>query len=321
MKRQEPDRVILVGVPDQVRRSFGGLLFVPPLRLHSVEEPPDPEATASEPLFYLLGRVPRLEEPGALEAWLDRLAAAGSAPVALLLPRSGHSWCAAALHPQFCGLLPCETELEMEALERVLRSARRLHAQRRVQAEHRRGRFGWSLLTAEAADIERVWLLVESVLQGLTGPSAELARVGMAFSEALANAVEHGNLELGSSLKDGGPEGMARFFEERARRLQDPQFRSRRVHLDVWLRGTRLRIRLRNEGARFDPAEIPISAREFEAASPYGLGLAMMRSLVDAVSLSRDGRTLTLRHRLRSGLPDRRGLEAKEDRERERPAA
>lgn len=317
MKPQERDLIVLVGGPERVRKAVGGLLFVPPLRVQAVVTPPDPLTTRTEPLLYLVGQCEALARPGALLAWLDRLAEVEGAPAALLLPRTGQSWCGATAHPQFCGLLPSDPDLAVEDMERVLHSARRVSSRRWGRRVTRSGRFHFSLPTSEAADTERVWLLVETVLTGLLGPLPELARVGMAFSEVLTNSVEHGNLELGSGLKDEPPDGMLRFFEERARRLRDPRYRRRRVQVQVALRGSQLKIRVRNEGASFDFAAMQTPDRPGLGSSPYGLGLAMIRSLVDGIGVSEEGRCLTLTHRLRRAD----SADGVESRPRRRPAA
>ena len=299
MKPQERDLIVLVGGPERLRKAVESLLFVPPLRVQALAAPPDPRKTRSEPLLYLVGQSDALTRPGALLTWLDRLAEVDGAPAALVLPRTGQSWSAATAHPQFCGLVPCEPDLEVEDLERVLHAARRISVRRWGRRATRRGRFRFSLPTSEAADTERVWLLVESVLIAVVGPRPELARVGMAFSEVLTNSVEHGNLELGSALKDEAPDGMLRFFEERALRLRDPRYRRRRIQVQVAIRGSRLRIRVRNEGASFDFAAMQSPERSEPGNSPYGLGLAMIRSLVDGIGVSEEGRCLTLTHRIR----------------------
>jgi anti-sigma regulatory factor (Ser/Thr protein kinase) len=317
VKPQERDLIILIGGPERVRKAVEALLFVPPLRVQAVTTPPDPARTRSEPLLYVIGQCEALGRPGALLSWLDRLAGVDGAPAALMLPRLGQNWCAATAHPQFCGLLPCDPDLEIEDMERVLHAARRVSVRRWGQRVSRQGRFHFSLPTSEAADVERVWLLVETVLSGLLGPHPELPRVGMAFSEALTNAVEHGNLELGSGLKDEEPDGMLRFFEERAQRLLDPRYRRRRVQVSVALRGRRLRIRVRNEGASFDFASLHPRETRPAGASPYGLGLAMIKSLVDSVGISEEGRCLTLTHHLHRSLP----AEEQDGEERDRAAA
>ncbi len=294
------DQIVLVGGPAGARRALEALGYVPPLRIRQVTTPPVPGKDHPEPLVYILGPTDGLATAEAINAWLDRLADGGGAPVALLVPRSGFAWCAAGSHPQCCGFLPLESEVRAEDAERILQAARRHWHRRGGPAAVRRARLRWNLSTPEAADSERIWLLVESVLTGLVGPSPDLPRVGMAFSEALTNAVEHGNLDLGSTLKDGQPGGMLRFFEERARRLALPFYARRRIHLAVSIRGARVRIRLRNDGIGFDPSELAGSSpdpRSVEA--PCGLGLTMIESLVDHAAISPDGRSITLSHRLR----------------------
>jgi len=305
MRPQELDLVLLIGGPERARRTIENLLFAPPLRVRSLPGPPEIGGPASEPLLYLLGQSETLGTARAITGWLDRLADAEAAPVALLTPRPGEEWAAATAHPQFCGLLPCDPEVQVEQMERILSEARRIYARRWGRRAIRRGQLAWSFPTSEAADIERTWLLIESVLTGLVGTSPALARLGMAFGEALTNAVEHGNLELDSAVKELQPDGMLRFFEERRRRLQDPALSRRRIHVAVSLRGPRLRVRLRHEGLGCDPEQMRPSS-PVRAAAPHGLGMLMIRSLVDRAAISSDGRTVILEQRIEGGprLPD-----------------
>jgi anti-sigma regulatory factor (Ser/Thr protein kinase) len=120
----------------------------------------------------------------------------------------------------------------------------------------------------------------------------------MAFTEALTNAVEHGNLELASSIKDES-DGMRRFYTERRRRLADPHYAARRVRVELQIREEYLQIRLRNQGPGFRPADTardPFDLRP--RPRPYGLGLRMIEGLVDEVEIAPDGRGITLRSNL-----------------------
>ena len=105
MKPQERDLIVLVGGPERARRSLERLLFAPPLRVRPLAGPPDPAGPEPEPLLYLLGQSESLRDGDAITAWLDRLADAEGAPVALLVPPPGLEWSAATAPPPFCGCL------------------------------------------------------------------------------------------------------------------------------------------------------------------------------------------------------------------------
>lgn len=302
MKTQPRDLVVLVDASRRFERSVADLIFVPPLRVRRLIDPPNPETTTEEPLVYLIGESEALATSAALLGWLDRLGEEDGAPAALLLPRKGYEWCAAGTHPQFCGVLPCEPTVPIEALERILAESRRIQARRWGEGTVRTASMTWTFSAREAAHPEQAWLFLESVLSGVVGGSTDLSCLGMAFAEALTNAVEHGNLELDSSMKDGSENGLVRFFEERERRLADPRYGRRRVQVSADLKGSRIRVRIRNQGRGFDPGSRTRRTKaEQRFLGAHGLGLDMIESLVDHLSLSPDGRTVTLTHTIPRG--------------------
>ena len=293
------DTLVFVGDAGAARTTLEALRFVPPLRVKHVARPAraDPgEGTTT--LLYLLGRCAALPDTPAIAGWLDRLAVTDGPPAALVLPRTESGWCALAAHPQCCGLLTAQPALDVTEMERVVTAARRTQVRRWRRGHTPAGRLAWNFSTAEAAEGERIWLLLASVLADLRGLDEELPRLGMAFNEALTNAVEHGNLELTSSLKDED-DSMSRFCAERGRRLANPRYAARRVRVELQIREEYLQIRLRNQGPGFRPS---IAARAHLdrplRPHPYGLGLRMIEGLVDEVEIAPDGRGITLRSNL-----------------------
>jgi len=113
---------------------------------------------------------------------------------------------------------------------------------------------------------------------------------GIAFAEPLTNAVEHGNLELDSSLKDEPSEDSVGFTPNgnggcgaAVRPASGPGERSR-------------------DGARRPPADPASGSRlsrsranprlpGHQVSRPYGYGLRMIESTVDEMQISDDGRT------------------------------
>lgn len=300
------DALVVIGDAGATGAILNALHFVPPLRIEQATRParPDPDSGTTT-LLFLLGDCAALPDTPAIAGWLDRLVTTNGPPAALLLPRGEPGWCSLAAHPHCCGLLTTRPVLDVTEVERIVTAARRAHARRWRRGRAPTGRMAWNFSTSEAADVERVWLLLASVLADLRGLDEELPRLGMAFTEALTNAVEHGNLELPSSLKDED-DAMAGFFAERARRLTDPRLGARRVRVELQIHPQYLRIRLRNQGPGFGPRDTARTRLDLRAREhPYGLGLRMIEGLVDDVEIAPDGRGITLTSML-SPLPHRR---------------
>jgi CheY-like chemotaxis protein len=116
-------------------------------------------------------------------------------------------------------------------------------------------------------------------------------RATVALREAILNAIEHGNLELTGSRREGRDERYQRLLEER--RDKAP-YRDRRVQ--VVTRGTRTEavFVVRDEGPGFDPSVLPDPAEPSNLASAGGRGLLLIRTFMDEVFHGDGGREITM---------------------------
>jgi anti-sigma regulatory factor (Ser/Thr protein kinase) len=118
-----------------------------------------------------------------------------------------------------------------------------------------------------------------------------LLRVSMALREALVNAIEHGNLEVSSSLRERDDDS---YLQELRRRRELDPYRSRRVMLSA--RETRESVTyvVRDEGPGYNVAALPdpTDPRNLEKCS--GRGLLLIRAFMDEVSHNKSGNEITL---------------------------
>ncbi len=119
----------------------------------------------------------------------------------------------------------------------------------------------------------------------------ELMRVGIALHEALINAMHHGNLEVGSELRDAGGDVYRELIE---RRLRESGYCDRRVHLTVNLSRSELSCVIRDEGPGFEPADVanPTDPENLEKLS--GRGLYLIWTFMDRVAHNETGNEITL---------------------------
>lgn len=119
----------------------------------------------------------------------------------------------------------------------------------------------------------------------------ELMRVGIALHEALINAMHHGNLEVGSELRDAGGDVYRELVE---RRLRESGYRDRRVRLTVNLSRSELSCVIRDEGPGFEPAAVadPTDPENLEKLS--GRGLYLIWTFMDRVDHNESGNEITL---------------------------
>lgn len=117
--------------------------------------------------------------------------------------------------------------------------------------------------------------------------------IAMAYHEALVNALEHGNLELDSSLKGD-------LFNPRddfdalsiARRTSEP-WASRRVDVRMEVTPDRYEVIIRDGGNGYDTRMVKQAVDE-DLSRRFGRGLAMIHMVMDEVSLNAPGNQITM---------------------------
>lgn len=123
-------------------------------------------------------------------------------------------------------------------------------------------------------------------------------RIGVAVNEALVNAIVHGNLEVGSELRERADNSYEKLIEARS---ATPPFRDRRVLVDAVVTPTECRIDLRDEGPGFDVAALPDPTDAENLLRCSGRGVMMMRSFMDEVVFNEAGNAVSLvKHRVES---------------------
>lgn len=117
-------------------------------------------------------------------------------------------------------------------------------------------------------------------------------RMAMGLKEALMNAIDHGNLELSSELREEGSGSSYRELgNERA--TQSP-FDSRRVTLKATVTDEEIRYVITDEGPGFDPATLPDPLDPENLLRPHGRGLMLIRNFMDSVSHNETGNEITM---------------------------
>jgi len=118
-----------------------------------------------------------------------------------------------------------------------------------------------------------------------------LLRVSLALREALVNAIEHGNLEVGSDMREREDDS---YLQELRRRRETDPYRSRRVTL--YARETRHDVTyvIRDEGPGFDIARVPDPTDPENLLKASGRGLLLIRAFMDEVAHNATGNEITL---------------------------
>ena len=127
---------------------------------------------------------------------------------------------------------------------------------------------------------------------GLVGEKRRL-RAGVAFEEALTNALYHGNLEVSSDLRDGPDPGA--YQRLAADRRTIPPYRDRRIRVRTSLSRAAGSVTIEDEGPGFNPAKLPDPLDPENMGRACGRGLLLIRTFVDGVSFNPTGNAITLR--------------------------
>ena len=126
---------------------------------------------------------------------------------------------------------------------------------------------------------------------------ADRVRLGVGLSEALANAMFHGNLELSSDLREVDADGYHNLAE--VRRRQSP-YQERRIEITVRLidagfpqRGSAVFV-IRDEGPGFDPTSLPDPTDPANLEKVSGRGILLMQAFMDRVDFNARGNEVTM---------------------------
>jgi CheY-like chemotaxis protein len=116
-------------------------------------------------------------------------------------------------------------------------------------------------------------------------------QLGVALSEALQNALEHGNLEVSSEARHAGMGPYQALLENRSR--TEPYCR-RRIRVVARFDRREARFVIADDGPGFDPAELPDPRAEQNLERLSGRGVLLMRTFMDEVSFNERGNIVTM---------------------------
>ena len=125
--------------------------------------------------------------------------------------------------------------------------------------------------------MERTVRILEDVLKHFEFPEEDRVNVLVAFSEAVANAILHGNRECAS----------------------------KQVHIRVQTGPSQATIWVRDEGEGFDVAAVVNPPAEENLLAPSGRGIVMMQAFMDQVEFFHVGEGMLVKMTKYFGLPER----------------
>ena len=116
--------------------------------------------------------------------------------------------------------------------------------------------------------------------------------MGVAFENALTNAMFRGNLELG---RDQFPVVSNLYVGQRA---VDERFKDRKVYVRTLITPESVQFTIRDQGPGFDTSTVPVVNDPESYKDGIGRGLVLIQAFMDEVTFSPSGNELTMiKHR------------------------
>jgi anti-sigma regulatory factor (Ser/Thr protein kinase) len=116
-------------------------------------------------------------------------------------------------------------------------------------------------------------------------------RLGVALTEALLNAIFHGNLGVSSDLRE---QGLADYFALAKQRTGEQPYCDRRVRVDARWTRTDCRFVIRDEGDGFDVASLPDPTDPSNLERASGRGVLLMQMFMNEVRFNDTGNEVTM---------------------------
>ncbi len=121
-----------------------------------------------------------------------------------------------------------------------------------------------------------------------------LLQVCTALTEALTNAIDHGNLELHSGMRESAGDAYRKLGEERS---QQPPYCDRRVYVTAKMTPSQATYSIRDEGPGFDPGTLPDPTDAENLLKLSGRGILLIRMFMDEVAFCETGNEITMTKR------------------------
>ena len=214
-------------------------------------------------------------------------------PVILMTAHGSEEIAVKALHLGAASYVP-KAELSRELRETVasvLETAQARSGHRRLMSCLARIESEFVLENDPSLIPPLVGHLKDVLAQMTEADDTTLLRASVALREALLNAMEHGNLELDSGLRESD---QARYHKLADERRQEKPYRDRRVAVRVKQTPHEAEYHITDEGRGFDPRKVPDPLDPANMERVSGRGLLLIRTFMTEMRHSERGNEITL---------------------------
>jgi len=119
-------------------------------------------------------------------------------------------------------------------------------------------------------------------------PESDIFDFQLAFHEALANAIAHGNLGITK------PEGSNEDIGEIAKREQVAHPTKKKIYISIDMKGKKVTVKIRDEGNGFKLKAVGDPTDSSHLFKTEGRGILFMRAYVDSVVYNKKGNEVTM---------------------------
>ncbi|QDT47295.1 response regulator [Symmachiella dynata] len=178
-----------------------------------------------------------------------------------------------------------------ETVSRVLATVSEHRHRRQLKSRMTTGEFEFTLENDPQLLSTAVQFVCHLLREFEVCHDSDYSRIGTALDEALHNAFYHGNLEIRSELKleDGD-----QFYELAKSRCQETPYRDRQIYLRTAFSADHVLFVIRDEGCGFNPTLLPDPTDPANLGRPFGRGILLMRTFMDALEFNATGNEVTL---------------------------
>lgn len=189
----------------------------------------------------------------------------------------------------------------LNLLEEVLASTHEARVQERLQSCLTHTEVQYTLPNDETLVMPMVNQLLEGVSRQEICDAPMRVRLGIALREAIINAMEHGNLEVGSELRHNDEQD---YHELVKQRRQERPYCNRRVRVTARISREDATFVISDEGPGFNRSAVADCTDKDHMELPCGRGLLLIETFMDHVSHNATGNEITMvKRRVRPGDP------------------
>ena len=287
-------RVLVVDDSDVDRQLIGGLLANDP-DLDVVFASDGDEALASVeksiPDLILTDLV--MPGKGGLELVAELRESHPFVPVILVTSKGSEEMAVRALQAGAASYVPKRTLAEdlAETVETALSAAAQRRSRSELMKAMRSHHCSFELGNRRALFVPLVGYLQESLASLGLFDEGWRTRIGVALEEALVNASEHGNLELGSELRQDDREAYVSLLAERQEAVP---YCERKIRVEVELSRDIASFAITDEGSGFDWRNLPDPTDPKNLLKVSGRGVMLMKTFMDEVVFNEVGNEVTM---------------------------